>query len=111
MKLRHLILCALCALFATVASAALVVQVVTIKPQISTGELTVEYQVVDDQDTTDPADDVIVRHGDQCVMPYDASTSTAAVQAAAYQDSWIKGLTTPPDGWTPPEPEGEPDPE
>ncbi|WP_221029897.1 hypothetical protein [Actomonas aquatica] len=113
MKLRNFITLALCAFFAASASAALVVQVVTIKPVIGDGQLIVEYQIVDDQDTVDTADDVVLRHGDQCVMAYDANTSTAAVQAAAYEDSWIKGTTTPPEGWTPPSPEseGEPDPE
>lgn len=90
---------------ATAASAALQVQVVTIKPHIEAAELLIEYQIVDDHDTPSTADDTVLRHGELVTMAYGPETSTGDVQAAAWQDSWVKGLTTPPEGWTPPAPE------
>jgi len=84
------------AAFAVAASAALQVDVVTIKAEPASAVLTVEYQVRDDHGTPEnAADDTIVRHGDQVAVPYTDTTTAAQIRAAARADAEAKGYVPP----------------
>lgn len=80
------------AVLALSASAALQVDVVTIKAEPGSATLLVEYQVRDDKGTPEAADDTVVRHGDQVSLPYTAETTAAQIRAAARADAEAKNF-------------------
>lgn len=86
------------AVLALTASAALQVDVVTIKAEPGSATLLVEYQVRDDKGTPSMADDVVVRHGDQVSVPYTENTTAAQIRAAARADAEAKNLVPPAGG-------------
>lgn len=85
-------------LFALAASAALQVDIVTIKAQPASADLLIEYQIRDDQDTETTADDVVTRHGETVVLEgYSPTTNTTDIKAAATTDAITKELVPNPE--------------
>lgn len=110
---NKLILLLIAGLLACPLFGAEVVETPTIKINIGDGTATTEYQVREDNDTADTADDVILIHGPQIVLAVadhpELQTALGVIIAAITQDAYVKGHATPPDDWVAPEPE--PDPE